>query len=37
MPAKLDRCVKAVKRQSPKVRNAWAVCVAALRKVKKRK
>jgi len=36
MPAKLDRCVKKVKKKG-KVRNAWAVCKAAFKKKKKAK
>ena len=29
MPAKLERCVAKVKKQSPKVKSPWAVCVKA--------
>ncbi len=37
MPKKLDRCVEKVKKKG-KVKNAWAVCKAALsRKSKKKK
>ena len=35
MPAKLDRCVKAVKAKGSAV-NPWAVCKASLEKVKKK-
>jgi hypothetical protein len=36
MPGKLDRCVKAVKAKGTAM-NPWAVCKAALAKVKKKK
>jgi len=36
MPAKLDRCVRKVRRKSPGV-NPWAVCKAAIGKGTKRR
>ncbi len=36
MPAKLERCVKAVKAKGSAM-NPWAVCKAALNKVKRKK
>ena len=36
MPSKLDRCVRKVKAAGTAM-NPWAVCKAALQKVKKRK
>ncbi len=36
MPAKLERCVKAVKAKGSAV-NPWAVCKAALAKAKKKR
>ena len=36
MPAKLERCVKAVKAKGSAM-NPWAVCVAALSKAKKKR
>ena len=36
MPAKLDRCVKAVKAKGSAM-NPWAVCKAALAKAKNKK
>jgi len=36
MPSKLDRCVKAVRAKGSAL-NPWAVCKAALAKIKKKK
>lgn len=36
MPKKFDRCVKKVRKQSPKV-NPYAVCKSSMKKSKKKK
>ena len=37
MPAKLDRCVKKLKRKGIEESRAWAICTAAMKKDKKKK